>query len=259
MAGDIHERTVPGYPAMAGFYEALKSGDNYDAWADALLGPIRQFGTGGTRLLDVGCGTGISSVAFQRRGFDVTGCDLANEMLDIARAKTGSPVEYVVADMRRLPAALGVFDVVTWVDDVANHMLTPEDLVAAMRSSRARLRPGGVLVFDTNSIGTFTTLFGGAIVVEHPDSFFTLLGRRGGSATDGPARLRIVGFLRTGTGWERHEAVVEERYYSGAQIEDLLREAGLTLVATLGWADRRLVSPANEREHVKIVYVAQPV
>lgn len=246
------------YAAMARFYDVLKAGDNYDVWTAALAEQIEARGTGGRRLLDVGCGTGVSSVAFQRLGYDVTGCDLSPEMIDAAKAKE-LPVEFVLADMRGLPAELGEFDVVTWIDDVANHLLTPDDLVAALRSSRDRLRPGGVLVIDTNSRSTFRTLFGGAIVVEHPDSFFTLLGSAGDAGTDGPARLRVVGFVRDGARWERSEAVVSERYYSGDEIADALRLAGFELVAALGWArgGARLVAPASEDEHVKVVYVAR--
>jgi len=246
------------YAAMARFYDVLKAGDNYDAWAAALGEQIEARGTGGNRLLDVGCGTGVSSAAFQQQGYDVTGCDLAPEMIDVARAKD-LPVEFVVADMRLLTAELGEFDVVTWIDDVANHLLSPDDLVTALRSSRERLRPGGVLVIDTNSRSTYGALFGGAIVVEHPDSFFTLLGRPADAGTDGPAQLRVVGFVRDGARWERSEAVVHERYYSGDEIADALRRAGFELVAALGWSrrDARLVAPASEDEHVKIVYVAR--
>jgi len=250
----------PVYAALADFYDTLKSGDSYDAWVGALLNPIRRFGTGGRRLLDVGCGTGLSSLAFHRRGFDVTGCDVASEMLEVARSKKGSDaVEFTVADMRRLPDELGLFDVVTWIDDVANHLLTPEDLRAAMQSSRKRLHPGGVLVFDTNSLGVFASLSAAVTVHERPDSYFTLLGTPAKPTHDGAVQLRVVGFLRAGAAWERRDVVVDERHYSGEVIEHLLREADLELVAMLGWAGRRFVSPANETEHPKIVYVARPI
>lgn len=250
----------PVYSTLADFYDALKSDDSYDAWVDALLNPIRQFGTGGRRLLDVGCGTGLSSLAFHRRGFDVTGCDVASEMLEVARSKKESDaVEFTVADMRRLPDELGLFDVITWMDDVANHLLTPEDLRTAMQSSRERLHLGGVLVFDTNSLKVFASLSAAVTVHERPDSYFTLQGTPADPTPNGAIQLRFVGFLRDGAAWERRDVVVDERHYSGELIEHLLREADLELVTMLGWAGRQFVSPANETEHPKIVYVARPI
>jgi SAM-dependent methyltransferase len=249
------EVDLSAYAALAGFYDAMKSGEDYDAWADALLEPVRRFGTGGNRLLDVGCGTGLSSSAFQRCGFEVTGCDSASEMLAVARAgEDATGIEFVSADARRLPPELGRFDVVTWMDDVANHLLSAEDLLSALRSSKDRLRPGGLLVFDANSSSAFETLATNTVVLEQPDSFFALSGE---PVADGRARLRAVGFVRTGELWRRHEAVVDERHYADAELRGLLVTAGLEPLAVYGWTGEQLVTPPDENEHVKLVYVAR--
>ena len=44
--------------------------------------------SGGTvKVLDVACGTGDVSMALKRQGMDVTGADISEKMLDIARVK----------------------------------------------------------------------------------------------------------------------------------------------------------------------------
>lgn len=66
----------------------------------------------GTRALDFGCGTGRSTRFLQKLGFDVTGVDISEEMLRIARAADSS------GDYRLVPGddfsalAAGTFDLV---------------------------------------------------------------------------------------------------------------------------------------------------
>ncbi len=53
----------------------------------------------GAKILDVGCGTGRHCVEFARRGFQMTGLDLSQGMLDEAQKKVGNlPIRLVKAD-----------------------------------------------------------------------------------------------------------------------------------------------------------------
>lgn len=79
----------------------------------ALAGPI-------ARALDVGCGTGLSTVALTEIAREVVGLDAAPEM--IARAPRVERVRYVVASAEKLPFAEETFDLATlscvfhWLD-----------------------------------------------------------------------------------------------------------------------------------------------
>src|SRR5579885_2460171 len=55
----------------------------------------------GARILDVGCGTGRHSIELAKRGYEVTGIDLSNGMLSVAKEKAsaaGVQVEWIQAD-----------------------------------------------------------------------------------------------------------------------------------------------------------------
>ena len=103
----------------------------------------------GMSILDVGCGLGKFTLPLIDRGFDVTGLDLSQPLLDdltarLERDPDRSPIELHCADVAHPPAELlGRFDVVTGFF-MLHHL---PDLVAAFDGVRRCLRPGGTAVF----------------------------------------------------------------------------------------------------------------
>jgi len=53
----------------------------------------------GDKVLDVGCGSGLKSKYLYSKGFDVTGIDLSDKLIDIARRESPG-IEFVVMDMK---------------------------------------------------------------------------------------------------------------------------------------------------------------
>jgi len=106
-------------------------------------------GLAGKRALDVGCGGGILAEAMARAGAKVTGIDLSEKALAVARLhqlESGVEVDYrlVAAEALAKEEADG-FDVVTCME-LLEPVPDPGSLVAAC----AKLaRPGGLAVFST--------------------------------------------------------------------------------------------------------------
>ena len=84
---------------------------------DLLLDELRV--GGGTRYLDVACGSGLAANTAARRGASVSGLDAAAALIDIARARTPDG-DFRVGDMFDLPFADGAFDVVTSFNGIWN-------------------------------------------------------------------------------------------------------------------------------------------
>jgi len=99
-------------------------------------------------VLDVACGTGDMMVELLKQGCKVTGIDLSEEMLAIAKKKTAaanfqfSIVNFQLGDAEALPFADGEFDVVTCAFGVRNFV----HLEAGLREMLRVLKPGGKLV-----------------------------------------------------------------------------------------------------------------
>jgi SAM-dependent methyltransferase len=94
----------------------------------------------GTRLLDVGCGTGLLLALAEERGATVTGLDVTPGLLEIARDRLPA-AELWQAGICRLPFGDAEFDVVTGV----NAFQFGEDPPAALAEAARVARPGGLV------------------------------------------------------------------------------------------------------------------
>jgi 2-polyprenyl-6-hydroxyphenyl methylase/3-demethylubiquinone-9 3-methyltransferase len=173
------------------------------------LNPLRlefindRAGLKGKRVLDVGCGGGILAEGMAALGAEVTGIDLAEAPLEVARRhlkESGLHVHYrrIAAEAlaREMPAA---FDVVTCLE-MLEHVPNPASIVAACA---ALVRPGGQVFFST--------------INRHPKAFlFAIVGAE-----------YILGLLPRGT----HEYM---KFIRPAELAAMARRAGLNLKELTG-------------------------
>ncbi|SMB28829.1 bifunctional 3-demethylubiquinone-9 3-methyltransferase and 2-octaprenyl-6-hydroxy phenol methylase [Sterolibacterium denitrificans] len=115
-------------------------------WIDAACG-----GLAGKRVIDVGCGGGILAESMAARGARVTGIDLGERALSVARLHLLESGEELALDYRLIAAedmaaeAAGSFDVVTCME-MLEHVPDPASTV---RACAALVRPGGRVFLST--------------------------------------------------------------------------------------------------------------
>jgi 2-polyprenyl-6-hydroxyphenyl methylase/3-demethylubiquinone-9 3-methyltransferase len=98
------------------------------------------------KVLDVGCGAGFLSNHLSQEGFAVTGVDLSESSLAVAKLKDQTKrVNYVLADAYQLPFSAESFDVITSTDFL-EHVSEPQRVLQEV--SRC-LKPGGLFFFHT--------------------------------------------------------------------------------------------------------------
>jgi SAM-dependent methyltransferase len=135
----------------SGIYDHLYAEKNYDEECAALQRAFEHVEGGRvTTVLDLGCGTGNHSWRLASRGFDVTGVDRSESMIDIARGKGkpgAPPPRFLVQDLRELKVGQ-TFDAAIMMFAVLGYMTDNDDVLSTLRGIRRHLRPGGVLVFD---------------------------------------------------------------------------------------------------------------
>ncbi|HEX8987736.1 MAG TPA: bifunctional 2-polyprenyl-6-hydroxyphenol methylase/3-demethylubiquinol 3-O-methyltransferase UbiG [Rhodocyclaceae bacterium] len=109
----------------------------------------RCVGLAGKRVLDVGCGGGILSESMAALGADVTGIDLSEKPLGVAKLhlyESGQKVDYRQIAAEELAAAEPAsFDVVTCLE-MLEHVPDPASTV---RACATLVKPGGTVFFST--------------------------------------------------------------------------------------------------------------
>jgi 2-polyprenyl-6-hydroxyphenyl methylase / 3-demethylubiquinone-9 3-methyltransferase len=143
--------------------ELEKFGDLAHRWWDPTsefkplhdINPLRldwidqAVGLQGKRVLDVGCGGGLLSEGMATRGAQVTGIDLSEKPLGVARLhllESGRQVDYRMISVEALAAEMpGAFDAVTCLE-MLEHVPDPASIVAACA---ALVKPGGQVFFST--------------------------------------------------------------------------------------------------------------
>jgi SAM-dependent methyltransferase len=256
IAGD-HARTA--YDIFAPHYDAFTAHHDYDGWTASLEGLARDAGLRGRRLLDLACGTGKSFLPFLDRGYDVTAGDISPGMLAIAAGRARGRARLLELDVRELPA-LGAFDLVTFLDDAVNYLHEEQELVAAFAGIGRNLAPGGVLVFDANTLATFRRLYSSCLAVPGEDAVLLLRGRGSPDLEPGgTAEAHLEAIVRRPDGWwEECRSVHLHRHHPEATIRRALSAAGLHCAGAWGQhVDGRLEPVADDLAHSKTVYIAR--
>jgi SAM-dependent methyltransferase len=247
------------YDAFAPHYDAFTSGSDYERWTDGVLEHARAHGLEGQTLLDLACGTGKSFLPFLNRGFEVVGCDSSSAMLAEA-ARKAPKARLVLADLREVPV-LRRFDLVTCFDDSLNYLPEESDLQSAFTSIAANLAPGGLALFDLNTLQAYRTTFARDSVSDGDDG--RVFAWRGESSEDAQpgcaAGAWIEVFVPAADGsYQRVRSHHAQRHFARDRVRALLREAGLELVVVSGvLGDGTLVADADELRHLKVLYTAR--
>jgi SAM-dependent methyltransferase len=167
MHGTTDQPIQPHHEAQARMWGL--GGRHYDdvsfAISDALAHAAKRLAPkSGERVLDVATGTGWSARNAARTGANVTGVDIATELLTAAKALTppALALHFQRADAERLPFAEATFDRVISTFGVmfaANHSQAADELARVCK-------PGGRLVLTTwTPDGSVAEFFG--IIANH--------------------------------------------------------------------------------------------
>ena len=140
------------FDLVAGSYDtwyASRRGAMYDRLEKKLIADFLSAEVEGKRLLEVGCGTGHWSRFFSEYGFEVTGLDVSERMINAALQKGIPNVSFHIADGHLLPFADDSFDLTAAITTLE----FVRDAEAVLREMiRCTRKPGMVLLGVLNEL-----------------------------------------------------------------------------------------------------------
>ena len=155
-------------------------------WDNGIVPPeVREFIAShpAGRALDLGCGTGTSSLALAEAGWTVTGVDFVPRAIKAAKRKAknaNASAEFFVADVIHLPSSLFSIPYSLVLDIGCFHSLAPASKIAYLDQLDRLLAPDGVwLMYGFLDAGSGTGL--SAQELETIAKQFKLLRRENGT------------------------------------------------------------------------------
>ncbi|KXT76663.1 class I SAM-dependent DNA methyltransferase [Streptococcus sp. DD12] len=234
------------YETFARVYDSIMDESLYDKWTDFSLRHLPQ---GKRKLLELACGTGIQSVHFAKSGFEVTGFDLSEDMLELARKRAkehACEIPFVQGNMLDL-SPLEHYDIITCYSDSLCYM---EDEVAVgdvMAQVYEHLSPGGVFIFDVHSTYQVDQVFPGYSYHENAEDFAFVWDSYPDQAPHSIVH-ELTFFIQDEDGrFERFDELHEERTYEQLTYEVLLEEAGFSEVSVYADFEDEAPSKTSQR------------
>lgn len=251
------------YETLAVMYDALMDDVDYEAWADYIDRMLKKHGCPGKRLLDLGCGTGSISIPLAQKGYQVTGVDLSEEMLAVAREK--SDERHLHIDWHRqditslnLVDETGedlVFDAVIATFDVFNHLTEPEELQMLFHALNPLLADEGVLLFDVQTPYKLQEYLGNHIFTLHRDDVEYMWENHFDEESQ-ICTMEITFFLKQDNGLYRRETMTqEERVYDLDLLRMWLKYSDFEVAGVYGELSEDDVAD----EAYRAVFVAKPM
>ena len=225
------ERKVA-YANLAKWFEYLNDDCGYENWSQYLILKLKAFSL--ISGLDVGCGGGWFTRAFQKQGYTMTGLDKSAEMLNFAQEtalKQGVRSEYLLGDITTFKSPKK-FDFVTAINDCVNY-IPKQKLNAAFKSVYNALNKKGVFLFDISSERKFLEKIANTVSVDDRDEVTYMSFNK---AEEDGVTMEVTLFARRQDGaYERLDETHRQYRYSKTEILSALEKAGFTVLEVEGF------------------------
>ena len=153
------------YTGFAQVYDTFMDNVPYDEWREYLVSLLKKYGVEDGLVLDMGCGTGAMTRYLDAHGYDMTGIDVSEEMLTIAKEKSSPDILYLLQDMREFEL-YGTMRAAVSICDSMNYILEEDDLLRVFSLVNNYLDPGGIFIFDLNTVYKYQEILGEQTIAE---------------------------------------------------------------------------------------------
>ena len=240
------------YQAFAELYDELMNDVDCEGWADHYTRLLSIYGVREGKICECACGTGGLTIPLFRRGFQVTGADVSQEMLWQAAQKSrkqGASIPFVRQDMRALNLHRPMDAVLATCDGV-NYLLTEEDLLSFFRAAYRSVRAGGAFVFDVSTPHKLKDILCSGLFGEDREEI-TYIWQNTWHEKRQTVELDLTFFVLEEDGKYRR---IDERQHQRAWDQQTLKEtlwhAGFRAVSLYGDYTMNAATDENQRWHV---------
>lgn len=207
------------YNVFAQFYDGLTSNVEYEKIANYVSGFFNEHLPSGKNVLDLACGTGTLSKLLCKKGYNVTGVDLSDDMLCVASSKNIENATFIKADISSFQLPYKVDYCVSSLDSI-NHLKNIDEVNKCFDCVWDALNIGGIFVFDVNTVYKHKNVLGDNTFVFDEEDFF--LSWDNEFIGDNSVRILLDFFVFNGNNYDRFSEEFCEKAYDVQEIKHAL-------------------------------------
>ena len=250
------------YGNFAYVYDQLMDDVDYEAWVKHIENLIEKSGASVKNILELACGTGNITIPLAKKGYDIAGIDISEDMLGLALEKSeamGVPLILLEQDMVELDFDLYGLDCVLCACDGFNYVTSLDDLDKVFAKIYDLLRPGGIFVFDISSYYKLSQVLGNNFMGESREDISYMWTNYYDEANQ-LLEMNLDFFLKLepedyqddyleeGSQDEGYREVHLQRAHREEEIVDILKKLGFARIDSYG--DFGLDRPSDQSERI---------
>ena len=222
------------YNSFSEYYDELMEDARYSERCRYIIDIAERFDHPLGKTLDLCCGTGSLTLLLAQSGADVFGVDGSVEMLSVAFQKSlaaGEHILFVNQQMQSLELAENIDTCVCTLDSL-NHLTDEADVQKTFDGVAKYMNPGGLFVFDVNTVYKHREVLGNNAFVLESDRVFCVW--QNFLRDDDIVDVSLDFFEEDGGAYYRSGEDFSERAYSEATLREMLEKAGFSVIAVYG-------------------------
>ena len=238
------------YTGFAAVYDIFMDNVPYEEWSSYLHGLLLEHGIEEGIVLDLGCGTGAMTERLAAFGYDMIGVDLSEDMLAIASEQNEEGILYLCQDMCELEL-YGTAKAMVSVCDSINYLLEEDEIIWTLQSVNRYLEPGGIFIFDFNTVYKYETVLGDTTICENREEG-SFIWENYYDKEEQINEYDLTLFIREEEQlYRKFEETHYQRGYSLEQMHTLVEEAGMEFLAAYDAETKK--SPTADSERIYII------
>lgn len=252
------------YTDFAYVYDTFMDETPYEEWCAFIQDMIKKHGVSEpvrsadllqsekNLVLDLGCGTGALTELLAAAGYDMIGVDNSADMLELAmekRQESGHEILYLQQDMRELELYSTVGTVIS-VCDSLNYILSEEELLTVFKLVQNYLFPGGIFVFDFNTVYKYEQVIGDTTIAENREDC-SFIWENYYHEEEQINEYEVTFFVKeTQESYRRFSETHYQRGYTLEQMKALLQKAKLETIEISDADTHGEITPQSERIYI---------
>lgn len=247
------------YGNIANFYNRYTSDIDYKKIADYLEKLFRKYGLpersdGGDvpMILDVACGTGELTCILAKRGYEMIGLDMSEEMLAEARDKAfaeDSDILWLCQDMCKMDM-YGTVSAMICITDGINHITSEKSLRNFFLRIKNFIDDGGLFIFDALSEHYFEKIVGNNTFFDDGEDGTCIWTSKYNPKTK-ICKYNVTFFECCDDEeqlYERYDDIVREKVWSDEDFSEAAASAGFSVLAVLDGTSMKKASDDTGRK-----------